>query len=61
MCGANHTMMKAQPDDKCIKRCVKGSSEYALFGKLSDQSKPARCAAQRVKVTGTIDPIIEPI
>jgi hypothetical protein len=61
MCGAKHTMMKDQPDDKCIKMCVRGSSEYALFDgenvfKLSDQSKPAKFAAQKVKVTGTLDP-----
>lgn len=61
MCGAQHTMMKNQPDDKCIRMCVKGSSEYALFDgqtvlKLSDQSKPAKFAAQKVKITGTQDP-----
>jgi len=61
MCGAKHTMMKDQPDDKCIKMCVRGSSEYALndgqsIFKLSDQSKPAKFAAQKVKVTGTLDP-----
>jgi hypothetical protein len=53
--------MKDQPDDKCIKMCVRGSSEYALndgqsIFKLSDQSKPAKFAAQKVKVTGTLDP-----
>jgi hypothetical protein len=61
MCGAKHTMLKDQPDDKCIKMCTKGSSEYALFDgqnvlKLSDQGKPAKFAAQKVKVTGTMDP-----
>jgi hypothetical protein len=60
MCGAKHTMMKVQPDDKCIQMCVKGSSEFALFDgqnvfKLSNQSKPAKFAAQKVKVTGTLD------
>jgi hypothetical protein len=60
MCGAKHTMMKDQPDDKCIQMCVKGSSEYALFDgqtvlKLSNQSKSAKFAAQKVKVTGTLD------
>jgi hypothetical protein len=60
MCGATHTMMKDQPDDKCVKMCVKGSSEYALFDgknvlKLSDQGKPAKFAAQNVTVTGTLD------
>jgi hypothetical protein len=61
MCGAKHTMMKDQPDDKCVRMCVKGSSDYALFDgqnvlKLSDQSKPAKFSAQKVKVTGTLDP-----
>jgi len=60
MCGATHTMMKDQPDNACVKMCVKGSSEYALFDgqnvlKLNDQSKPAKFAAQKVKVTGTLD------
>jgi hypothetical protein len=61
MCGAKHTMMKDQPDDKCVKMCVKGSSEYALYDgqnifKFSDQNKPAKFAAQKVRVTGTLDP-----
>jgi len=60
MCGAKHTMMKNQADDKCVAMCTKGSSEFALFDgktvmKLSDQKKPAKFAAQRVKVTGTYD------
>jgi hypothetical protein len=60
MCGAKHTMMKNQPDDKCVQMCVKGSSDYALYDgqnvfKLSDRSKPAKFAAQKVKVTGTLD------
>jgi hypothetical protein len=60
MCGAKHTMMKDTPDDKCIRACLKGSSEYALFDgqnvyKLSDQKAPAKFAAQKVKVTGTLD------
>ena len=61
MCGAKHSMMKDQPDDKCVKMCVKGSSDYALYDgqntfKFSDQSKAAKFAAQRVKVEGTLDP-----
>lgn len=60
MCGAKHSMMKDQPDEQCITMCVKGSSQYALFDgknvvKLSDQKKPAKFAAQRVRVTGTFD------
>jgi uncharacterized protein YfeS len=61
MCGAKHTMMKDAPDDQCIRMCVKGSSQYALFDgenvlQLSDQSKPKKFAAQKVKVTGKLDP-----
>jgi len=61
MCGAQHTMMKGQPDDDCVRMCVKGtSSGYALFDgksvlKLSDQKTPARFAGQQVKVTGTLN------
>ena len=61
MCGAHHTMMKDQPDDKCVQMCVKGSSEYALVDgqsvyKLSDQSKPSKFPAKKVKITGTLNP-----
>ena len=59
MCGAKHTMSK-DSDEQCVKMCVKGSSEYALSSgdtiyKLSDQKKPAKFAAQKVRVTGTLD------
>ena len=61
MCGAKHEMIKGQPDDRCVKMCVKGQSDYSLFDgknvlKLSDQKTPAKFAAQKVKVTGTLDP-----
>jgi hypothetical protein len=61
MCGAKHEMMKGQPDDQCVKMCAKGQSDYALFDgknvlKLSDQKTSAKFAAQKVKVTGTLDP-----
>ena len=61
MCGAKHTMMKNQPDDDCVRMCVKGSRDYALFDgknvwKLSDQKTPARFASKNVKVTGNADP-----
>jgi hypothetical protein len=61
MCGKSHGMIQGQPDDKCIAMCVKGtSSQYALYDgkavlKLSDQKMPARYAAQRVRVTGTLN------
>ena len=59
MCGAKHDM-KGHSDADCVKLCTKGSAQYALFDgesvlKLSDQKNPARYAAQRVKVTGTLD------
>lgn len=60
MCGASHDMMKGHPASECVQMCVKGQSSYALYdGKnvfnLSDQKTPAKFAAQRVKVTGTLD------
>ena len=60
LCGAGHAMMKAQSDASCVKLCVKGSGQYALFDgqngfKLTDQKTPAKFAAQKVKVVGTYD------
>src|SRR5882762_9149657 len=60
MCKKEHTMVAGKPDDKCIAMCVKGSSEYALYDgkdvlKLSNQKTPAKFAAQRVKVTGSLN------
>jgi hypothetical protein len=60
MCGRSHAMMKASSDEACVRMCVKGSGEYALFDgknvlKLSDQKLPAKFAAQRVKVIGAYD------
>ena len=59
LCGAQHNM-KGHSDADCVKMCVKGSREYALFDgrgvlKLSDQKLPAKFLAQRVKVTGTYE------
>jgi hypothetical protein len=61
LCGPSHTMMKSHPADQCVKLCAKGQYSYALFDgttviKLSDQKTPARFAAQKVKITGTLDP-----
>src|SRR4051812_30166983 len=61
MCGKSHTMGGGQPDDKCIEMCVKGSSsQYALYDgksvlKLTDQKTPAKFAAKRVTVTGSLN------
>jgi hypothetical protein len=60
LCGRTHGMMRASSDEACVRMCVKGSGEYAVFDgkdvlKLSDQKLPAKFAAQRVKVTGTYD------
>jgi hypothetical protein len=60
MCGEKHGMMGNIPDDQCIKECVKGSDQYALWDghqmlKLSDQKLPVKFAAKKVKVTGTLD------
>jgi hypothetical protein len=60
MCGAKHGMMRGQPDDQCVKICVKGPYVYALFDgtnifKLSDQKAPAKFAAQQVILMGTLD------
>ena len=60
LCGASHAMMKAQSDVACVRLCVKGSGQYALFDgqnvlKLTDQKTPAKFTAQRVKVAGTYD------
>lgn len=60
LCGASHAMMKAPSDAACVKLCVKGSGQYALFDgqsvlKLSDQKTPAKFAAQKVTVVGIYD------
>jgi Protein of unknown function (DUF5818) len=61
MCGADHSAMGVKPDAKCVRECVKNGSKYALVvgGKvytLSDRQTPDKFAAQKVKVTGTLDP-----
>ena len=64
-CGAKHGM-KGHSDADCVKMCVKGSGQYALFDgqrvlKLSDQKTPAKFAAQKVKVVGIYDEKTETI
>jgi hypothetical protein len=66
LCGASHAMMKAKSDADCVRLCVKGSGQYALFDgqrvlKLSDQKTPAKFAAQKVKVVGIYDEKTETI
>lgn len=61
MCGANHAAMGVKPDAKCVRDCVKNGSKYALVVgdkvyTLSDQKTPDQFAAQKVKVTGVLDP-----
>ena len=62
MCGANHKAMGSTDDAKCVRDCVKSdpSVKYALLVGtnvyvLSDQKTPDKFAAQKVKVTGTLD------
>ncbi len=66
MCGASHSMMNVKPDSKCVVECVKRGSKYALLVgskvyTLSDQQAPEKYAAQKVKVTGTLDAKTETI
>ncbi len=62
MCAkADHKDMKMGSDAKCVEECVKGmNGKYVLYdGKntyaLSDQKAPAKFAARKVTVTGTLD------
>lgn len=62
MCAdANHKDMKMGPDPKCVSECIKGmAGKYVLYDgktsyKLSDQKGPAKFAAKKVTVTGTLD------
>lgn len=59
MCGADHAHMGIQPDEECVRECVKsGKWKYALIdekGKtmvLSDQKTPEKYAAQKVRIRG---------
>lgn len=61
MCGLDHKMMKITPEDKCVRECVRMSSQYKYVlhdgknaYKLSDQETPTKFAAQKVKVTGVL-------
>jgi len=67
MCDKDHSGMKMGTDPKCVTECVKTMhAKYALYdGKdvyvLSDQKTPAKFAAQKVIVTGTLDPAAKTI
>ena len=67
MCDKNHAPMKMGADEKCVAECVKSmNAKYALYdGKevyiLSDQKTPAKFAAKKVTVTGTLDPATKTI
>jgi len=62
MCAkADHKDMKMGSDEKCVSECIKGmNGKYVLYDgreayKLSDQKGPAKFAAKKVMVTGTLD------
>ncbi len=61
MCGNNHAHMGIKPDSKCVRECVGDGKTYKyalLVGNnmyvLSDQQTPAKFAAEKVTVTGTL-------
>ena len=62
MCAkGDHSSMHMSSNAKCVTECIKGmNGKYVLFdGKnsyaLSDQAAPAKFAAKKVSVTGTLD------
>src|ERR1044071_6471527 len=64
MCAkADHSQMQMGPTDAdCVKACVSAhGATYVLYDgtsvyELSDQKTPEQFAAQRVRVSGTLDP-----
>lgn len=59
---ADHSDMKSKSDADCVMQCMKGMKgmKYVLYdGKktwdLSDQTTPAKFAAKKVTVTGTLN------
>ena len=61
MCVRDHAAMKIAPEEKCVRVCVKHSSDvkYILLTEdkhyvLSDQAAPEKFAGQKVKVTGQV-------
>jgi hypothetical protein len=62
MCGGkpHSAMLKDKSEAECVRLCAKGPFGYALYDgnnvmKLSDQTTPAKYAAQKVRVSGTYD------
>lgn len=61
MCVRDHAPMKISPDEKCVRDCVKHSSDvkYILLTAdkhyvLSDQAAPEKFAGKKVVVKGTL-------
>lgn len=61
MCVRDHAAMKIDPEDKCVRDCVKHSSDvrYILLTKdkhyvLSDQAAPEKFAGKKVNVKGVL-------
>jgi predicted ATP-grasp superfamily ATP-dependent carboligase len=61
MCVRDHAAMRISPKDKCVRDCVKHSSDvkYILLTKdkhyiLSDQAAPEKFAGQKVTVKGIL-------
>lgn len=61
MCVRDHAAMKIAPENKCVRDCVKHSSDvkYILLTKdkqyvLSDQAAPEKFAGQKVTVRGVL-------
>jgi hypothetical protein len=62
MCAkGDHKSMNMGTDEKCVTECIKGmNGKYVLYDgqntyALSDQKLPAKFAAKKVTVTGTLD------
>lgn len=63
MCQGSHKAMNIAPDAKCVRDCVGMGKQwkYALLVEknkvytLSDQQTPAKFAAQKVRITGTLE------
>ena len=61
MCVRDHAAMKITPEEKCVRDCVKHSSDvkYILLTRdkhyiLSDQALPEKFAGQKVTVKGVL-------